>query len=383
MTRLKSSAAWAVSAGVLVAAGTPGVSGAASAPDPGGPTAALDQGITGTPANSQGAFAAAPADFDPLQANNDDLQRYGYPTRPPGTTPDWWLDFVQSKNRVYDPGTEMPGVSVGPPPGVSGGGGQTGRSTPTNSPTLPSDLTLPPGVSEADAANPKLRATSNWMGFETVKGSYPIVQVQLYWAIPAVSQYPGDSGLSDLSVWPGIGTGSQSDPLIQAGSGSDVNGSLKSYYCWTEMYPFEYEHLMSMGCHPGDVIHVLIQVYAAIPGQGQHAYFEIKNETTGADQFRPYFFTGSYGSQVEWIGERNSGPGGHGSYNHRNLPQFAGFAVHGATANDSGLNSKNLSHGYTYKDYMTTDAGTPIGRTGDPSSTNAFSMFRMANSSWP
>lgn len=93
--------------------------------------------------------------------------------------------------------------------------------------------------------------SSNWSGYRTTTTSKPI-DVEGNWTVPVVTWASGGSTSNGeySSIWPGIGLGSKSNILIQAGTESDVlcvpkASSCEAYkyplYFWFEIYPGEYQ----------------------------------------------------------------------------------------------------------------------------------------------
>lgn len=146
--------------------------------------------------------------------------------------------------------------------------------------------------------------SANWSGYEAPVTSPNFVHA--HWTVPAAGGFPNFEAYS--SIWPGIGSGSSSNKLIQAGTEQDVlcimlGGNCQAYsrpvYFWYEVYPDENQQEINLGVASGDAVAV-----AASWSAGQ-AVFALCNDTTGL------CWNGSQAStaptsDAEWIVERTT-----------------------------------------------------------------------------
>jgi hypothetical protein len=256
-------------AAALLALGlsAPGATAAAN-PD------ALAPSVVGKACGS-GVTAAATlpaAGFNPLTATDQQLLANNLPTRP--TDPAElrvWTKFVS---------TVKPQVSC------SFTWGHQGSSAQVISPDASNDCAPDTGCFSA-----------NWAGNVATDENYG--EAYGAWTLPAAGGTGGKNASS--SSWVGIGQGlSDSQPLIQAGSESDIDGgSTPNYYLFVEEYPEQSQVVVSdPGIKPGNTIWVHIAF------THDSAAMTIMDETTGLD--KTYTDSGSISTDdtAEWIYER-------------------------------------------------------------------------------
>ena len=235
-------------------------------------------------------IAVPSSDFDPLTATDDELVANGLPTRP--TDPadlDSWTTFVTSPIRQ---GTSCP-VTI---PGEEhtqpmSGAASAGPTSADNSAPAQDPPTAPDGsVSPDTAAGCPSNCLFNWAGNVATGHNYGSVQAT--WVVPGTST---DSTHSDalMSAWVGIGQGSSSNPLLQAGSESDPG---KNPYLWWEAVPHNAIQKV-VGILAGDKVHVFV------------------NYANGTVSYSFYDYTENYSTTIrynvsgtpttaEWVAER-------------------------------------------------------------------------------
>lgn len=100
-----------------------------------------------------------------------------------------------------------------------------------------------------NAGSTQMLASANWTGFQS-NGGGPYEDAATEWYIP--SSYPTPPGDTYESSWVGIGAGSSSDALFQAGTETNVNtaGGV-SNYAWWEFVPLNYQQMVSLSIQPG------------------------------------------------------------------------------------------------------------------------------------
>jgi hypothetical protein len=91
--------------------------------------------------------------------------------------------------------------------------------------------------------------SANWTGFQS-NGRGPYQAASLEWYIPA--SYPTPPGNTYESSWVGIGAGSSSDALFQAGTETDVNtaGGVTNF-AWWEFVPMNNAVEVNLPIQPG------------------------------------------------------------------------------------------------------------------------------------
>ncbi len=205
---------------------------------PGGPSAAP----VATAASCQPlkTFPSPPSSFNLMQASNAQLQRYGFPPRPPGPSTGalsaWRTAVTAARIR-------------------------------TNPHPICSNVTH------------SLVYSGIWAG-HVVPHSY-VTSSTFTWAesswtqpsVPGNSNYSNFNYAPDASFWTGLGVSS----LIQAGADSIATGT-PQYRFWTEDYPYEGTIWEGPIIRPGQTAYV----YLFYEGNDQTYYF-LENETTGVN----------------------------------------------------------------------------------------------------
>lgn len=197
------------------------------------------------PLNLPGATTSIepPADFEPIEASDEELARYGYPPRPdadraPRAYATWQRAVAASTVRVI-PELEVTELSAGP-------------------------MRLPQARVSADSASISFL---NWSGALAKSGAHSatdpsaIYYVQTELVVPAARQaYDTCDGKWDREMsWVGI-DGLGSSDALQAGTESDAycgkSGVATRYYAWFGWFPNSVTRVKNFPIAPGDDIFV-------------------------------------------------------------------------------------------------------------------------------
>jgi hypothetical protein len=250
------------------------------------------------PTNIKGihTFPAAPSGFDPLQAEDMDLARYGYPVRPdPQADPDSyarWAKAVKAMKIAPDPNKlrEMP---YGSQPMIHG---------PASMDTA--------GIS----GTPSTSTSSNWSGIaNTNKNTKYIKNTSFYFInsdfnTPVAQQARGacDGGYDIEVSWNGI-DGFTNGTVVQGGSLSQAycsGGTTTPYYCdWIEWFPSYNIICVITPPTPGDDVFVQTQNYGGTAQQIVCVIDETLN-TGGCYGLTWVSGPGLIGKSAEYIVER-------------------------------------------------------------------------------
>lgn len=219
-----------------------------------------------------------PKGFNPLTATDTELLANNLPTPPSGARQHAvWKNFVEGEasGRYHTSPTcsfrqGHPGTP-GPLTGARSGHATTKQVT----------------VYENDSAN--------WAGNVANDEDY----YDTYGTYQVPSGVTNGLGLYTSSSWVGEGQGgSDTKPLVQAGTESDVVYDVREYYIWWEVVPELYQQVVSTDVGPGDTIWV-------------HIHFVTGSATmTVLDENRGEEFSVTYGGNIvpddtaEWILER-------------------------------------------------------------------------------
>ena len=283
--------------------------------------------------------------FDPLTASNAALRANGFPERPAGTPPGWFVGAVSHTKWVYQ------------------------RFTPryNHQPASPSH--------QSASSTGELEAP-NWAGNQAKNGSQ-FNSIVAKWNVPSVGSPAGTNAYS--SIWPRLGSGNtSSNQLLQAGSEQDISWQYvlhygweasTSYYLWWEAFPFNAQQRVNIAVSPLRAIFVNVACYGS-----STAHYYIKNESTGvATSFDASFSGGFTGLNGKWIVERIQVG--------NNYPPLADFnnttfsdanAEQGSTWNGVG----NWSHNYLdMYDWHNDDFEVTDTYPGPISSGNTFTLY--------
>ena len=208
---------------------------------------------------------------------------------------------------------------------------------------LPGTLTRSQTVSPMDTPTqrycnvvPAVDCSANWSGYESGPGAPAGSKTgaSMDWNVP--TQSGSDDNSDAISVWPGIGRGSSSDYLVQAGTESDQTSHLggifksHSYTAWYEVVPGENEvPIDDISVHPGDHMSVLV----FYDGSTQEGSFLVLDVTTNQAVDMQQTVPGPTGSQSEWIVERSCSGSNPNSCNYQKLGNFGTEHISNAGGN--------------------------------------------------
>lgn len=176
-------------------------------------------------------FQRPPADFDPLRANNDELQRYGLPRRPDEERePQKALKWVKAFRNYSDHQHITPEFRE--------------RPDRYHKPNRRNGFV---GVANA--------TSDNWSGSVLFIGpgdSFTAITGQ--WTVPDAYSPNGNTCYS--SAWLGI-DGDGSPDVMQAGTETDSDGTC---YAWFEWYPNFSIQISNFPVKPGDMVYLVLYV---------------------------------------------------------------------------------------------------------------------------
>jgi Peptidase A4 family len=201
------------------------------------------------------AFAAPPAEFDPLSASPEALQQFGFPPKPdPRQDPDAyqaWAEAVSApQKRLQSPHLVSTQLYHGPARIIR----------PLAGAQPPSDVINGP-VNNATAVT-----TDNWSGFivqDNVRKPFTQGKIHAKWIVPVAQLAFGNPVASPVysSQWVGLdGDGGFSHDVLQAGTEAGVQliGQEPFYYAWIEWFPGGELEVDNFPVAPGDVIFVAV-----------------------------------------------------------------------------------------------------------------------------
>ena len=169
----------------------------------------------------------------------------------------------------------------------------------TAQPHVMTSLSCAPGVNHRPSGH--MNAQTSWAGYQTNMASSTTFFVSMTWVVPTVTAISTDSY---MSVWPGLGTGTASDELVQAGTAYALTPSVSAPYFWYELYPQESEmRVTSLSVAAGDQVDVVANFAASASTATFSLYNLTKNTYTSLQQKLASGQTFK-GNQAEWIVER-------------------------------------------------------------------------------
>jgi Peptidase A4 family len=213
----------------------------------GGPVAHAAGPTCSTP--SAQAQPSPPPRLSPLAMTPDQRRHSGFPEAPPVDSDRYrdWHEAMSHATAWVAPSFACSEVTAGP--GHQAGGG-TGAGS---------------GVS-AD------HTYANWSGYENTQG--PFHGIQGHFQLPYTT---GDGFGRFAAIWLGVGQGSNTDQLVQAGVEEDTSAGTGSatLYSWYEIYPKDpYEVIVSLPVNQGD------NYYVSISAGSSNSFF-MENESSG------------------------------------------------------------------------------------------------------
>ena len=164
---------------------------------------------------------------------------------------------------------------------------------------VPGGEVIPRASQPVALTTPAPNPLANWSGIESDAGKF--TGASMTWTVPAPTTTATPAA---LSIWPGIGQGSNTDKLIQAGTQQSQGGAT---YAWTEVVPGEFQQQINgMSVAAGDNMAVNV---AWDHSTGTAAFLVVNYSTHKAKEITDPV-TGSSGSSAEWIAERTESCGG-------------------------------------------------------------------------
>jgi hypothetical protein len=245
------------------------------------------------------AFTQPPASFNPRTATKEELESWGYPTRPDVSEgPEALARWLEEVNPALQ--RSVPELMT--------------RSNTYNRQAL--------GFKAgAKAVNTTNATSSNWSGYALANGPNPFNKVSGRWTVPTVKQAPGtcSGGWDYSSEWIGIDGATNSD-LLQAGSQAnvycDIGQSITEYFPWIEWLPAPELVIYKIASTetlypfaPGDYLIVTVTATNFSGGVSTSGTLNFSDVTQGwavALTFTASSLGGSQvvGQDVEWIVER-------------------------------------------------------------------------------
>lgn len=222
-------------------------------------------------------FELPPEGFNPLQADDDDLIRFGYPRRPDDEEAlARWISVLSEPFQLVKPSF-----------------------------SLNEDIEHRP-QQDGSKVFEGAQSSSNWSGGVIYAPTGTSLQwVHGEWTVPEVGPIADDGIWSYCSSWIGI-DGSRSTDVLQAGVMSKVIATpiatVGEYYPWMEWYPEKEIKIDGMFVGPGDAVGALI---CAISSQkGACFYYNRNNHTAVSFNVWPPSTTSLSENCAEWIVER-------------------------------------------------------------------------------
>jgi hypothetical protein len=244
---------------------------------------------------------APPADFDPIQASDEELAYHGFPPRPnqanqPKAYATWVRAMNASKVRIV-PKLEQTSIFHGP--------------------AKPAKLAEPTAVENNPLLSTQARNTnysSNWSGYVDFSGATSYGSASYYYlvndfVVPVAQQAFGacTGGWDYGSAWNGIDGWGSSD-VLQAGVELDAycSGSTReSYYsAWYEWFPYGEVRIGNFPVAPGD--DMFVEVWHTSSTQGYAYLVNYNNDQAVEIGFTAYPGHPLVGNSAEWVVERPS-----------------------------------------------------------------------------
>ena len=229
------------------------------------------------------AFTRPPANFNPMTATDAELDRYGFPPRPPRDLgPEVlarWERRVMSQTRIV-PQLQQTNTFHAPVRTIK-------------------QIKQTGGTVEANS--------ENWSGYAIVDPGNPFAktgtQVEARYIVPKPAS-GCESGTEKYSSanWVGI-DGAFSNDVLQAGTETDLDCAAgASYYAWIEWYPNSEIRVTNLVISPGDLMSV--SVFIATDASKHLSIENLTTRKSVALAMTPPRGTELVGNSVEWIVER-------------------------------------------------------------------------------
>jgi hypothetical protein len=229
------------------------------------------------------AFAPPPAGFNPLTADDSELDRYGFPPRPSrklgADVLARWEKRAMSQTRIV-PQLRQTNVFHAPVRSL-----KRGKTT--------------GGVIEGNS--------ENWSGYAIVDSANPFAkpgtQVEAQYVVPKpASGCQSGSERYSSANWVGI-DGAFSNDVLQAGTETDLDCvSGASYYAWVEWFPNSEIRVTNLMVSPGDLVSV--SVFIATDSSKHLSIENLTTQQSVALAMTPPPGTKFVGNSIEWVVER-------------------------------------------------------------------------------
>lgn len=229
-----------------------------------------------------------PAGFEPIQASDEELARFGYPPRPDS-------DRAPRAYAAWQRAVTASGVRVVPELEVTDTVAGSNRAVPEQ------------------AAGSQPKSSYNWSGAVVTSGATTYNSASTFYyvaadyVVPAARQEYGicDGGWDREMTWVGIDGWGSAD-VVKAGTESDgfcnKTGTATRYYAWFAWYPNATTTIKNFPIHPGDDI--FVEVWHTSPTSADVYMVDYQ-----ANQHVSFGFTAPkgvslIGNSAEWVIER-------------------------------------------------------------------------------
>lgn len=250
----------------------------------------------------------APSTFNPITATNDELKKYGFPSKPTDKKKlNQWEKALSHAKKYVSLKAKQSNITHG-----------TYNST-------------------------------NWSGYvnqSSTNNNIKFFQTSTEFVLP---QYSGSKN-DDPAFWTGIGGFNNSSDIVQAGADVDATGLVpggqgetyggsSQYQFWIEDYPEGVSYITGISINPGNTLFVNVEYSPS--SKVSYGFFE--NETTG--EYGSIQFDGKYydGSSADSIYEATDAQY-HGSWGHINFIENVAYYNYNAstgTGNSAYIGSLN------------------------------------------
>ena len=244
---------------------------------------------------------------------------------------------------------------------------------------------------------PSATGSTNWSGYSVTSGKNTVTSVSGTWKVPTVTASANPQTYS--SVWVGI-DGFSSSTVEQIGTEQDVINGTKVYDVWWEMYPTNYEQVIttqttstgatikgsSFAISPGDTISASV-VYVGTNARGLQLF-----KLTIADTTKGEFFTTTQAqssrqnsrvsrSSAEWILEAPTVGGGQSAVANFSPATFtsASATINGATGpiDDGSFSPSSGTQANLYSIDMVSQSGATLDQVGGLTDSGSSSSFTI------
>jgi hypothetical protein len=173
-------------------------------------------------------YLVPPASFDAATASQAELERYGIPTAPPTTSPEYALWHKMIEHMVASPPPSGAVVTV---PETVAPDQRIGAPSPdTESPNLT------PGEPNSGVSANGTEYSENWSGYDNYDKEQFYKESTAYYFQPIA--HTTDCSPNAAVFWAGLGGVNNTSRLAQDGTGINTDG-LGQYQAWSEVLPEE------------------------------------------------------------------------------------------------------------------------------------------------